>query len=51
MITIKDYMVGDMFAWGKVFAVSVCASIPVSVIYFIFSKYITAGMTLGSIKE
>jgi multiple sugar transport system permease protein len=51
MITIKDYMVGDMFAWGKVFAVSVCASIPVSVLYFVFSKYITAGMTLGSIKE
>ena len=51
MITIKDYMVGDMFAWGKVFATSVCASLPVSLMYFISSNRITTGMTLGSIKE
>jgi len=51
MITIKDYMVGDMFAWGKVFATSVCASLPVCVMYFLSSKHITAGMTLGSVKE
>lgn len=51
MITIKDYMVGDMFAWGKVFATSVCASVPVCIMYFVSSKYITTGMTLGSIKE
>lgn len=51
MITIKDYMVGDMFAWGKVFATSVCASLPVSIMYFVSSKHITSGMTLGSVKE
>ncbi len=51
MITIKDYMVGDMFAWGKVFATSVCASLPVSILYFVSSKKITTGMTLGSVKE
>jgi len=51
MITIKDYMIGDMFAWGKVFATSVCASLPVSIMYFISSKHITSGMTLGSVKE
>jgi multiple sugar transport system permease protein len=51
MITIKDYMVGDMFAWGKVFATSVCASVPVMVLYFLSSKWIVSGMTLGSVKE
>lgn len=51
MVTIKDYMVGDMFAWGKVFATSVCASLPVSILYFVSSKKITTGMTLGSVKE
>lgn len=51
MITIKDYMVGDSFAWGKVFATSVCASLPVSILYFVSSKHITSGMTLGSVKE
>ncbi len=51
MITIKDYMVGDMFAWGKVFATSVCASVPVTVLYFLSSKHIISGMTLGSVKE
>lgn len=51
MVTIKDYMVGDMFAWGKVFATSVCASLPVCVLYFVSSKKITTGMTLGSVKE
>lgn len=51
MLTIKDYMVGDMFAWGKVFATSVCASVPVVVMYFLSSKHITSGMTLGSVKE
>lgn len=51
MITIKDYMIADTFAWGKIFATSVCASLPVTILYFIASKRITAGMTLGSVKE
>jgi ABC-type glycerol-3-phosphate transport system permease component len=51
MINILDYMVADMFAWGKVFATSVCASLPVSIMYFVSSKRIITGMTLGSVKE
>lgn len=51
MMHIRQYMHGDSFAWGRMFATSVIASLPVSIMYFVSSKRITTGMTLGSIKE
>ncbi len=36
--------------WGEVYMVLAIAIIPVMVVYFCFSKFIVAGVTLGSVK-
>jgi ABC-type glycerol-3-phosphate transport system permease component len=38
-------------AWGRLFAASVISSIPVTVIYFLAAKEITAGLTAGAVKQ
>ena len=36
--------------WGEVYMVLAIAIIPVMIVYFCFSKFIVAGVTLGSVK-
>ena len=43
-----DFMNFDM---AKVYMMIVVAIIPIVVVYLLLSKYIIAGVTLGSVKE
>ena len=51
MLAVADLIIGDQVAWGKLFAASVIASIPVTVIYFIAGRQITSGLTAGAVKQ
>jgi multiple sugar transport system permease protein len=51
MLAIADLIIGDQVAWGRLFAASVISSIPVTVIYFLAAKEITAGLTAGAVKQ
>lgn len=43
-----DYMNFDM---GKIYMMITVAIVPIIVVYFLLSKYIIAGVTLGGVKE
>ena len=51
MLAIADLIIGDQVAWGKLFAASMIASVPVTVMYFVAAKQITAGLTAGAVKQ
>ena len=48
---LSDLVVDDLFNWGPLMGGSFIASIPVVVLYAIASKFVTAGLTAGSVKQ
>jgi multiple sugar transport system permease protein len=48
---LSDLVVDDLFNWGPLMGGSFLASIPVVFLYAIASKYVTSGLTAGSVKQ
>jgi multiple sugar transport system permease protein len=47
---LTDLIQDDIFAWGQLAAGAILASVPIVLMYMLASKYITGGLTVGSVK-
>jgi multiple sugar transport system permease protein len=48
---LSDLVVDDLFNWGPLMGGSFIASIPVVILYAFASRFVTAGLTAGSVKQ
>ncbi|HEY4232272.1 MAG TPA: hypothetical protein VGM76_02505, partial [Lacipirellulaceae bacterium] len=48
---IKSFQASMSTEWGLFAAASILVSIPVAVVFLALSKYLSSGLTLGSVKE
>jgi multiple sugar transport system permease protein len=45
-----SFIMGDVFLWGPLMAVSLVTTLPPIVLFIIVQRYVVSGMTLGSVK-
>lgn len=51
-VALKGFLIGgDTYLWGPIMAAALLATTPMLVLYFFAQKYVTSGLTLGSVKE
>jgi multiple sugar transport system permease protein len=49
-IGLQSLVVGDILPWGKLMAASLLTAIPVAVLYVYAQRFLTEGLTVGSVK-
>jgi multiple sugar transport system permease protein len=44
------FLMGDVFLWGPLMAVSFVTTLPPIILFIIVQRFVVSGMTLGSVK-